>query len=416
MSDLRIMTMGSRGDVQPYLALALGLQQAGHAVTLATGTLYEDFIRGYGVNFHPLDDEYIRLAESPELRKAMENGGASLGLIRKVKPMIRSMLADTIGAAEGADAIIYHPKVIAGSHLGEKLDIPHIMAVPLPIYSPTSSFPSPILRPRRLPGFINKLTHQATRIATLPYNDVINDFRSSLGLKGRRFWVNELGRKDGSLAPVLYCYSPHVLPTPDDWADNVHVTGYWNLPEQEEWQPPLTLADFLADGEKPVYIGFGSLAGSDPASTTRVVLEAIQAAGVRAILATGWGGLEPGDVPETVHVIEKAPHSWLFQQVQAVVHHGGAGTTAAGLHAGLPTVICPFFGDQPFWGNRVYALGVGTVPIPQKELTAENLSEALRTVTQDQNMRQRASAMGEKLQAEDGVGIAVKVIEGYLAI
>jgi sterol 3beta-glucosyltransferase len=202
-----------------------------------------------------------------------------------------------------------------------------------------------------------------------------------------------------------------VVPTPQDWHPATFATGYWFLDQESHWQPSAALVDFLNAGEPPVYVGFGSMPATDPQAKARLVIEALEKAGQRGILASGWGGLKADALPEHVLMIDQAPHDWLFPRVKAVVHHGGAGTTAAGLRAGKPAVICPYFGDQPFWGQRVYALGVGTEPIPQKKLTADNFASAIRTAVSDAEMQRRAAALGEKIRAENGVARAVSIIE-----
>jgi UDP:flavonoid glycosyltransferase YjiC (YdhE family) len=209
---------------------------------------------------------------------------------------------------------------------------------------------------------------------------------------------------------VLYGYSRHVLPRPDDWDDLNQVTGYWFLPSEAGWTPPADLVDFLSAGEPPVYIGFGSMGNRDPEATTRLTLEALTRSGRRGVLASGWGGMHAQDLPDTVYMLKSAPHSWLFPQMAAVVHHGGAGTTAAGLSAGIPSIIVPFFGDQPFWGGRVAMLGVGTAPIPRRRLTADKLAAAITQATADRAMQQRAAALGQRIRDEDGIGQAVALI------
>jgi sterol 3beta-glucosyltransferase len=198
----------------------------------------------------------------------------------------------------------------------------------------------------------------------------------------------------------------------------VYVTGYWTLDENSDRSdrtdasdPPPDLAEFLARGEPPVYVGFGSMSGTDPATTTRTVLDAIRRAGVRAVLASGWGGLAPSDAPARVHVVESAPHEWLFPRCAAVVHHGGAGTTAAGLRAGCPSVVCPFFGDQYFWGRRVESIGAGPAPVPQKHLTPDRLATAIREALDTPEMRRRAQHLGTALRSESGVARAVAILE-----
>jgi sterol 3beta-glucosyltransferase len=209
----------------------------------------------------------------------------------------------------------------------------------------------------------------------------------------------------------LHGYSEFVSPRPGDWPDTAHITGYWFLDQNDGWQPSVALVDFLKAGEAPVYVGFGSMAGRNPQRMANLVVEALQKAKTRGIIATGWGGLDAGNLPETIFKIDNVPHDWLFPQVSAVVHHGGAGTTAAGLRAGRPSIICPFLVDQPYWGERVYALGAGNKPIPQKKLTAEKLAEAIREVTTSQLIRQNAETVGEKIRQEDGITNAITILE-----
>jgi sterol 3beta-glucosyltransferase len=204
--------------------------------------------------------------------------------------------------------------------------------------------------------------------------------------------------------------SPHVVPPPADWDETTTMTGYWFLDGAGDWQPPAHLADFLEDGPPPVYVGFGSLGGWTSDEVVGATLSALTRAGKRGVLAMG-GGRVPSGVPDGVCVIESAPHEWLFPRMAAVVHHGGAGTTAEGLRAGKPTVICPTtMNDQLFWGRRVFELGVGPEPIPQKKLRAETLLPAIRVATEDDRVRERAAAVGEKIRAERGVARAGEVV------
>ena len=400
---ITIITAGSRGDVQPFVALGLGLQAAGHDVTLCAGVSYEPFVSGYGLKFAPMNDDFLHLADS------MEGGG--FGAIRKVKPMIRIMLEDQWRGAQGSEAIIYHPKTLGGPYIAEKLSIPVFMSIPLPLMTPTGAFPNPILPQNlRLGGGFNRLSYGVTRLIKAPYMDVVNDWRASLGLPKRSWRADDLKRGDGSPVPVLYSYSPFVVPTPPDWPSSVTATGYWFLDAPGDWQPSAALAAFLDAGKAPVYVGFGSMTSKDAQAKARLVLDALREAGQRGLIASGWGGLKASDLPDDVFMLDAAPHDWLFPRMAAVVHHGGAGTTAAGLRAGKPTVICPFLGDQPFWGQRVYELGVGPKPIPQNRLTVTALAEAIRRAATDDEMRRRAEALGDKIKAEDGVGCAVRSI------
>jgi UDP:flavonoid glycosyltransferase YjiC (YdhE family) len=212
-------------------------------------------------------------------------------------------------------------------------------------------------------------------------------------------------------APAIYGYSAHVIPRPPDWNANARVCGYWFLDAPPDFVPPADLMRFLDAGAPPVYIGFGSMNNRDPEATAALVLDALSQTGQRGVLLTGWSGLHAEDLPDTVFKLDAIPHDWLFPRMAAVVHHGGIGTTAAGLRAGVPSVVVPFFGDQPFWGARVYRLGVGAKPIPRKRLTAARLAEAISTVTEDMVLRERAAALGERIRAEDGVARAVEAVE-----
>ncbi|MFN2222206.1 MAG: glycosyltransferase, partial [Candidatus Promineifilaceae bacterium] len=248
------------------------------------------------------------------------------------------------------------------------------------------------------------------------YTGMVNEMRQEqMGLekfpKGTGLYKTAAGRP----IPVMHGFSAQVIPRPADWPDYASIPGYWFLDRKEDWQPSAKLGEFLAAGEAPVYVGFGSMAGKDPARLTEIVIEALLQANVRGILASGWGGLETADLPPSILPIERAPHDWLFPQVSAVVHHGGAGTTAAGLRAGRPTVVCPFMGDQPFWGSRVHALGAGPQPIPQKKLTANGLAAAIKTAVNDDQMRETADTLGKKIRAENGVDTAVALIEQIMA-
>ncbi|MBP8950704.1 MAG: glycosyltransferase family 1 protein, partial [Candidatus Promineofilum sp.] len=207
--------------------------------------------------------------------------------------------------------------------------------------------------------------------------------------------------------PVLYGFSPAVVPRPADWDANIHVTGYWFLDSAAGWTPPPALAEFLDDGPPPVYVGFGSMASRQPEETADLVLRALAETGQRAVMLLGWAGLRADRLPASVIMVESVPHAWLFPRVAAVVHHGGAGTTAAGLRAGAPSVLIPFFGDQAFWAARVQALGVGPTPISRRELTAARLATAIHQAVTDEALRRRAADLGATIRAEDGVGHAV---------
>ncbi len=413
--NITILTLGSQGDVQPFVALGIGLKQAGYDVTICTSDRFQNFVASRGLNYAYMNDDLIKLGETDEGRAAIESGGNPLALLKKVMPKIRQTLDEGWAAAQNAEAIIYHPKTLSGSHIAEKLKIPAFASIPLPLYSPTSAFPMPLLANLNLGGWLNKFSYKILPLLTAPYLNTVNQWRQEvLNLPPRSLMANELVQPHGKPIPVLYPYSQHVVSRPPDWDETIIVTGYWFLDAKTDWQPPANLVEFLAAGAPPVYIGFGSMAGRNPERLAQIVLEALARSQQRGILATGWGGLAASDLPNTVFKLESVPHDWLFPQVAAAVHHGGAGTTAALLRAGKPAVICPFFGDQPFWGQRVFELGAGVAPIPQKKLAAKKLASAIARAATDAGMRQRAAELGEKIRAENGVANAVKFISDRL--
>jgi UDP:flavonoid glycosyltransferase YjiC (YdhE family) len=412
---ITILSVGTRGDVQPYIALGLGLQQAGHEVRLATHSIFQEFVSSWGLDFAPLAGNPQEWLQQQGEQFMLESQKPIRQFTRLFRSIVEPILADSWQACQGTEAIIYTPLAVAGYHIAEKLGVPAYSSAPQP-RSHTRAFPSPLLRPRgRLGGIYNWLTYSLVQqIFWQSLRKPINQWRQeTLNLPPIPLTGPYTQNYEQRL-PLLYCYSPTVVPKPPDWLDQFHVSGYWFLDHRADWQPPADLVKFLAAGSPPVYIGFGSLMGQNPEALTKLVLESLGQAGQRGILLTGWGGLTNADLPDDVFKIESVPFDWLFPQLAAVVHHGGAGTTAAALRAGVPSIILPFLAENFFWGQRVTELGAGPPPISQKQLTAERLATAIRTATSDEIMKASARALGEKIRAEDGVARAVEVFHRYL--
>jgi UDP:flavonoid glycosyltransferase YjiC (YdhE family) len=401
-----IHTLGTRGDVQPYVALALGLRAAGHKVMIAAPTQYEAFIGTRGITFAHLPGEFLELMDSPAAKAAMAGSAgfaAGFRMMKQFKPIGRKQLTAEWQAAQHfrPELMIYHPKALAAPHIADKLGCSAVLASPLPGFTPTRAFASPLV-PFRSLGPLNRLTHSVTAGS----GDAL--FRKMIG----EWRVSELDlakKPAAKLRPcaTLYCYSPHVLPVPSDWPDNVAVTGYWFLGGEDNWRPNDPLGSFLEGGEAPVYVGFGSMPGFDPLELTKLVLEALAKASKRGVLATGGGAIQSDLTIGHAYFIDSAPHQQLFPLMSACVHHGGAGTTGASLRAGKPTITCPFFGDQPFWAKRVEDLGVGPKAIEKRKLSSDFLAAAIVEATSNPRMRQRAAELGEAIRAEDGVGDAI---------
>ncbi len=419
---ITLFAAGSQGDIQPCVALAKGLQQAGYQVYLAAPADFAGFAGRHNLDFRPLRGDVQQIMSSDTGREFMETGGGNpLKSIRAVRemiaPVILQMAEDLYSACLDADALICLGVFSAfGQSIAETLGKPILHVEPTPLL-PTRAFPAaswPVQQ--NLGGLHNDLSGRAMlHVLWLWYRPFVNAFRRQLQLPAyntRRF------HRALQSTPMLSAYSPRIIPHPADWGNHIHVTGYFFLENQSDWQPPPDLEAFLDAGEPPVYIGFGSMSGRSPEKLAKLVFSALEQSGQRGVLLTGWGGMRPEMAPgrgsERVFVLNSAPHSWLFPRMSAVVHHGGAGTTAEGLRAGVPTVVVPFVLDQPFWGARIRAMGLGPQPIPQKKLTAERLAQAILTAVMDTEMRKRAAATGEAIRSEDGVGNAVKIVQTYL--
>lgn len=405
---IAIGTLGTRGDVQPYLALARALTNLGHKVQLAAPEQFSELAALYGVELAPLPGDFLALLNSPEGQNAVAKGrGFSAGfrLLKHVKPIMERLLEAewSITRDFRPDLIVYHPKSLASLHMAETLGIPAILASPIPGFTPTAAFPSPLL-PFRSLGPLNKLSHQlAIKGADILFARPLRKWRAkSLGLGSARIKL----KPDAT----VYGYSRHVVPIPEDWNGSTFVSGFWFLDEGAQWQMPAPLAAFLRAGEKPVYVGFGSMQPFEPDRLTAMITEGLRLAGKRGILLTGNGALDPNAAADHVICLPSAPHDALFQQVAAALHHGGAGTTGASLRAGLPTAIMPFFGDQPFWARRVKELGVGPPPIDRKAVTSDHLARIFRELD-DQNMQKRVGDLAKKIHREGGVEAAARFID-----
>jgi UDP:flavonoid glycosyltransferase YjiC (YdhE family) len=320
-----------------------------------------------------------------------------------------------MAASEGADALItFSAAYYAGASIVEKSGQP-LMAANLQPMVPTRAYSNALMPPLKINnGTFNLLSHHITlQLVWQILRPVINDIRQ--GIQGLDPWPvkGPWDKSSWAEVPILHGYSRHVLPRPDDWPENIHVTGYWFLEHRKQWQPDPALAQFLAAGEPPVYVGFGSMRSRDPQETAALVIRALDMAGQRGILLSGWGGLAQSDLPHNIFMIESIPHDWLFPRMSAVVHHGGAGTTAAGLRAGIPSILIPFFADQPYWGAQIERLGVGPKAIRRDKLAAPRLAAAIRTAVTNHQMQEKAAELGRKIRTENGVETAVNLFNHY---
>jgi sterol 3beta-glucosyltransferase len=414
---LTLIAAGSRGDVQPYVALGSGLRAAGHSVHILASPDFQELVTAAGLQFSDMGGSTAEVARSME---SMLERGNFLEILSSMGTSARRMVAQAAASGmevcRGSDVIIAGlGGFFVGLALSEKLGIRFVPAFVYP-FTPTREFPSVLApaTPFHLPGWANRLSHLlAQQMMWQTFRSAENQARRQvLRIPPAPFW-GPFGLFNRGGGTVLYGYSRHVIPIPADWGDSMHVTGFWPLEPPREWNPPAGLLNFLESGPPPVYIGFGSMTHRKPGEVTELVLRALARTGRRGVLSAGWGGIGEGTLPKSVFPLGSTPHGWLFPRMAAVVHHGGAGTTAAGLRAGIPAVVTPFFGDQPFWGERIHALGVGPKPIPRPRLTAENLAEAMDAAVSDAGMVGRAARLGEQIRAEDGITRAVEILKQF---
>ena len=421
---ITFVALGTRGDVQPYIALGIGLRQAGYNVRIATHQPFQTMVERHDLEYAPLAGDPQAMMGSEAGHRVMDAASNPflnmLRLYEMARPLVTQMIRDALAALTDTDLAI-------GSALGYNVafgparshGIPLRGAFVQPILPtaeyPISLFPGlPRHTPRPLERLYNRLSYPifmatvwliASRIGNPAY-------RAVTGLPAPR--ARQVASNSGLFNETLIGYSRHVVPKPADWPDRYHVCGYWFLDESHCWQPPADLQRFLDAGTPPVYIGFGSMSNRQPVAAAALAIDALRQTGQRGLLLTGWHGLDQAELPDTVFKIDAAPHDWLFPRMAALVHHGGSGTTGAALRSGVPQLVVPFSFEQPFWGDRTERLGVGVHPIPRRRLTVDKLASAIDRLTHDAEMRQRAQQLAIQVNAENGVDQAVAVINTWL--
>ncbi|KIW96931.1 uncharacterized protein Z519_02322 [Cladophialophora bantiana CBS 173.52] len=440
-----VQVVGSRGDVQPFVALGLVLKnQYGHRVRLATHGTFKKFVEENGLEFFDIGGDPAELmafmVKNPGLIPGMKSikegdvGKRRRGMAEILEGCWRSCAdfdevkdeGNAAGAAAPkkkpfvAHAIIANPPSFAHIHCAEKLGIPLHLMFTMP-WSPTREFPQPIanIKSSKASGSMtNEMSYTLVDMMTWEgLGDITNKFRKeTLGLHilSQAAATDMLHRLR---IPYTYCWSPALIPKPKDWGPHITVAGFYFLSLASNYRPDPTLAAFLAAGPPPVYIGFGSIVVDDPNAMTKLIFDAVKKTGQRALVSKGWGGLGGDDLgkPDNVYMLGNVPHDWLFQHVSCVVHHGGAGTTAAGIALGRPTVIVPFFGDQPFWGAMVARAGAGPTPIPSKELTADRLANAILEALKPETL-ERARELGERIKEENGTEVGAASFHAQMGV
>ncbi|MEU8682811.1 glycosyltransferase [Streptomyces sp. NPDC048611] len=411
-----IATAGSHGDVAPYTGLGARLRQAGHRVVVATHARSAETVRRSGLGFRPLPlDRYATAAAAaPQDNRPGKAAGAGLSKVEQIK-LARELAPEMADAV--AEACASGPEVVLLSSSLAPLGLVAATGLRLPCLgvflqplAPTREFPPVIFDMPSMGPFANRAAARcAESLLARAYAPGVHHLQRQLGVPQA-----VLERRQATW-PVQHGFSPVVVPRPVDWRRGMDVAGYWWPSEAADWTPEPRLADFLHAGPPPVYVGFGSMEPTDPERLGRLVARALKLAGVRGIVQTGRSGLSADSglsvAGDEVLTVGEVPHAWLFPKMAAVVHHAGAGTTAAGLRAGVPAVPVPMMLDQPFWASRLTALRVSPGRLPFRRLSAENLAEALRKAVHDPRYRHRARQVATLLGTEDGAGRVLTAVE-----
>ncbi|KAF7898331.1 hypothetical protein EAF00_004777 [Botryotinia globosa] len=414
--NIVIQIVGSRGDVQPFIALGQELKASGHRIRIATHANFKDFVESSKLEFFPIGGDPAGLmaymVKNPSIIPNFDT--LRSGDIGRKRKMIYTMLNGcwescimpdpTTGIPFVADAIIANPPSFAHIHCAQALSIPLHLMFTMP-WSPTRAFPHPLANIQNGdadPRTANYLSYGLVDMMTWQgLSDVINLWRKkALNLEAVPAMAG-MGLAEALKIPFTYCWSPALIPKPMDWPSYIDVCGFF-FREETPYTPDRELAEFLKSGPMPIYIGFGSIVMEDAAKMTEIILEATRACGVRAIVSKGWSKLGTNRSDPNVLFVGDCPHEWLFKNVSLVIHHGGAGTTACGLLNGRPTSIIPFFGDQPFWANMVAAAGAGPRPIHFKALDSAKLTAAIRICQAPETVR-AAALIAARMKDERGV-------------
>jgi sterol 3beta-glucosyltransferase len=402
-----IAALGSRGDVAPFVGLGQRLAAAGHEVTVAGHAEFAPLVRSGGLGFAGVTGDARSISDFPRGWRASPRFLAEQA--RRMTRYLEDAALDLLAAARHADVLLVNLTAMFGYEIADVLGIPGMGVYCQPV-EPTGAFPPIFFHSARSLGSLgNRVAGRVALASLTPYHRAAARVRAELGLPPRSY-RDRARRLREQRWPVLHGYSAHVLPRPADWRPGLEVVGYWPAHQPAGWSPPADLLDFLDAGPAPVFIGFGSMAAGQDGWLSEVVAEAVRRAGVRAVVQAGWAGLESAG-PDVL-TIGDAPHSWLFPQMAAVVHHGGAGTTGAAFLAGTPSVAVPVYADQPLWGERIRALGAGPAPLPFTALTAQTLAERIRDL-QTGRYRTAAAEIGRRVRTEDG---AARVVEALRAL
>lgn len=402
---ITILTLGTRGDVQPYAVLGKELAQRGHHVTLSTAKNFKQLVESYDLNFHPIEADYEEILNSEEGKKMLKGNPFAIqrNFTKLISPIIEQSLNEFYNLAQQSDLTIYRPKTLANVFTNQLSKLA-IKAAVVPAMMETNAFPNPSVSGFRIPEFLYKLSYKINDLKFKILSKPIKQFHIQNGLN-EEFPVT-------SNEVCLYGISQHFLERPDDWPINHYLTGFWF--SNHNHSIPETIERFIKDGTEPILVTFGSM--PLPKNLSNLIVKAAQQLNQRFLIVKGWGDLDIVELnnSENIKIIEPLPFEALFGKVKAIIHHGGIGTVAECIRAGKPMLICPAvypLGDQYFWGDLAYKKGVGVKPIPLSQLRAETFMTRIKELASNEQLYKNSQDLAIKVRAENGVQKAADLIE-----
>jgi sterol 3beta-glucosyltransferase len=412
-----MLTYGTRGDVEPFIALGVGLQKAGHSVRLAAPVPYAELVETYGLDYEAIQGDPAELAQTFADRAGLSWTRMIARMMLHVRPLAHEAFRAVERAARDADLIVHSFLMTdAGHTLARSKGVPDVSAQFFPFFFPTSAFSAVGLPDLPLGTLYRRATHRLNTAVFRHGGRLLYRIirASAKDLPDLAPWP--FGGKDGQATPILFAYSPHILVKPPDWPLWAHVTGYWQLRPHVNWVPSESVAHFLESGSDPIYFGPGSMRTEKMRPLLRTVVASIRASGQRGFLGVSPEALDEELVGTDVFAAEGIPHCWLFPRMRFILHHGGAGTTGAAVAAGVPNTAISFTADQAFWAHQIHRLGVGPAAPPVRHLTRDGLEATLQAALTDPAYSRRARVLGDQLHGEDGVAAAIQIIHAQLGI